>query len=107
MRISPASPRNKSDAGSPGGLGKPTTHRFNESDQQRALSKTHRVYCGNRPMRTSTAIPKNKSGATKLAIPMGHGDVSVGDDLDRYLEQDTKQYICLLFPSGLQENYDR
>ncbi|OCK95299.1 mRNA binding post-transcriptional regulator [Cenococcum geophilum 1.58] len=33
-----------------------------ESDQQRALSEMQGVYCGNRPMRISTATPKNKSG---------------------------------------------
>lgn len=31
-----------------------------ESDQQRALSEMQGVYCGNRPMRISTATPKNK-----------------------------------------------
>ncbi|KAF2174904.1 mRNA binding post-transcriptional regulator [Zopfia rhizophila CBS 207.26] len=37
--------------------------RFNdESDQQRALTEMQGVYCGNRPMRISTATPKNKSG---------------------------------------------
>ena len=33
-----------------------------ESDQQRALTEMQGVYCGNRPMRISTATPKNKSG---------------------------------------------
>ena len=33
-----------------------------ESDQQRALSEMQGVYCGNRPMRISTATPKNKPG---------------------------------------------
>ena len=33
-----------------------------ESDQQRALSEMQGVYCGNRPMRISTATPKNKGG---------------------------------------------
>lgn len=31
-----------------------------ENDQQRALSEMQGVYCGNRPMRISTATPKNK-----------------------------------------------
>lgn len=31
-----------------------------ESDQQRALTEMQGVYCGNRPMRISTATPKNK-----------------------------------------------
>lgn len=34
-----------------------------ESDQQRALTEMQGVYCGNRPMRISTATPKNKAGA--------------------------------------------
>jgi RNA recognition motif-containing protein len=34
-----------------------------ESEQQRALTEMQGVYCGNRPMRISTATPKNKSGA--------------------------------------------
>ena len=33
-----------------------------EGDQQRALSEMQGVYCGNRPMRISTATPKNKAG---------------------------------------------
>ncbi|KIW82055.1 hypothetical protein AYO21_04200 [Fonsecaea monophora] len=37
-----------------------------EGDQQRALSEMQGVYCGNRPMRISTATPKNKGG------PMGN-----------------------------------
>jgi RNA recognition motif-containing protein len=36
-----------------------------EGDQQRALNEMQGVYCGNRPMRISTATPKNKGG------PMG------------------------------------
>ncbi|KAI9640904.1 hypothetical protein NHQ30_010745 [Ciborinia camelliae] len=35
-----------------------------EGDQQRALTEMQGVYCGNRPMRISTATPKNKSGGT-------------------------------------------
>ncbi|KAL2009315.1 hypothetical protein VTN00DRAFT_7509 [Thermoascus crustaceus] len=34
-----------------------------ENDQQRALSEMQGVYCGNRPMRISTATPKNKGPA--------------------------------------------
>ena len=34
----------------------------NEEDQQKALTEMQGVYCGNRPMRISTATPKNKSG---------------------------------------------
>ncbi|RAL63213.1 hypothetical protein DID88_004291 [Monilinia fructigena] len=33
-----------------------------EGDQQRALTDMQGVFCGNRPMRISTATPKNKSG---------------------------------------------
>jgi RNA recognition motif-containing protein len=33
-----------------------------EQDQQRALNEMQGVYCGNRPMRISTATPKNKGG---------------------------------------------
>jgi len=35
---------------------------LDEVDQQRALSEMQGVYCGNRPMRLSTATPKNKGG---------------------------------------------
>mgnify|MGYP005987989245 FL=1 len=31
-----------------------------ENDQQRALVEMQGVYCGNRPMRISTATPKNR-----------------------------------------------
>jgi hypothetical protein len=34
----------------------------NEEDQQKALTEMQGVYCVNRPMRISTATPKNKSG---------------------------------------------
>jgi RNA recognition motif-containing protein len=33
-----------------------------EGDQQKALTEMQGVYCGNRPMRISTATPKNKGG---------------------------------------------
>jgi RNA recognition motif-containing protein len=45
-----------------------------EGDQQRALVEMQGVYCGNRPMRISTATPKNRSGAATVmpgAGPMG------------------------------------
>lgn len=43
-----------------------------EGDQQRALTEMQGVYCGNRPMRISTATPKNKSGGGGPAgMPMG------------------------------------
>lgn len=40
-----------------------------EADQQKALQQMQGVYCGNRPMRISTATPKNK--AQQLG-PQGH-----------------------------------
>jgi RNA recognition motif-containing protein len=42
-----------------------------ESEQQRALTEMQGVYCGNRPMRISTATPKNKSGGGGPGGPMG------------------------------------
>ena len=45
-----------------------------EADQQRALTEMQGVYCGNRPMRISTATPKNKSGGGGPAgMPMQGG----------------------------------
>ncbi|PQE20055.1 mRNA binding post-transcriptional regulator protein [Rutstroemia sp. NJR-2017a BVV2] len=45
-----------------------------EGDQQRALTEMQGVYCGNRPMRISTATPKNKSGgAGPAGMPMPGG----------------------------------
>ncbi|KAJ5144725.1 hypothetical protein N7448_002117 [Penicillium atrosanguineum] len=43
-----------------------------ENDQQRALTEMQGVYCGNRPMRISTATPKNKGpgvGAANMGMP--------------------------------------
>jgi RNA recognition motif-containing protein len=42
-----------------------------ESDQQRALVEMQGVYCGNRPMRISTATPKNKGGPGGMNHMMG------------------------------------
>ncbi|KAG8205043.1 mRNA binding post-transcriptional regulator [Trichophyton interdigitale] len=47
-----------------------------ETDQQRALSEMQGVYCGNRPMRISTATPKNKgpagpAGPAHMGVPGG------------------------------------
>jgi len=44
-----------------------------ETDQQRALSEMQGVYCGNRPMRISTATPKNKGpgGPAGMGMPAG------------------------------------
>ncbi|KUJ22581.1 RNA-binding domain-containing protein [Mollisia scopiformis] len=44
-----------------------------EGDQQRALTEMQGVYCGNRPMRISTATPKNKSGGGPAGMPMQGG----------------------------------
>jgi RNA recognition motif-containing protein len=44
-----------------------------EGDQQRALSEMQGVYCGNRPMRISTATPKNKGGPGNMNHMMGGG----------------------------------
>lgn len=43
-----------------------------ENDQMRALNEMQGVYCGNRPMRISTATPKNsKAGGAGPGGPMG------------------------------------
>jgi RNA recognition motif-containing protein len=44
----------------------------NEEEQQRSLTEMQGVYCGNRPMRISTATPKNKGGPGPQAMQM-HG----------------------------------
>lgn len=48
-----------------------------EEDQQKALNEMQGVYCGNRPMRISTATPKNKSGGPGVqamgGMPQGGG----------------------------------
>ena len=44
-----------------------------EGDQQRALSEMQGVYCGNRPMRISTATPKNKPGGGGMGGMPGGG----------------------------------
>ena len=50
-----------------------------EGDQQRALSEMQGVYCGNRPMRISTATPKNKAGGANMGgMPSGGGGVGGG-----------------------------
>ncbi|KAF2107615.1 hypothetical protein BDV96DRAFT_297722 [Lophiotrema nucula] len=43
-----------------------------EADQQSALTEMQGVFCGNRPMRISTATPKNKSGG-----PVGPGGMGM------------------------------
>lgn len=42
-----------------------------EMDQQRALTEMQGVFCGNRPMRISTATPKNKGGPNPMQQMMG------------------------------------
>ncbi|KAL1302826.1 hypothetical protein AAFC00_003161 [Neodothiora populina] len=42
-----------------------------EADQQRALTEMQGVYCGNRPMRISTATPKNKNAGMGPGGAMG------------------------------------
>lgn len=49
-----------------------------ESDQQRALSEMQGVYCGNRPMRISTATPKNKGGPGGMNPMMGQQQMGAG-----------------------------
>lgn len=44
-----------------------------ESDQHRALTEMQGVYCGNRPMRISTATPKNKGGPGAMVGGGGGG----------------------------------
>lgn len=49
-----------------------------EMDQQRALTEMQGVYCGNRPMRISTATPKNKAGSGPTGMPGPIGMYSMG-----------------------------
>jgi RNA recognition motif-containing protein len=44
-----------------------------EGDQQRALTEMQGVYCGNRPMRISTATPKNKGGSAGMGMQQPGG----------------------------------
>ncbi|KAK5049031.1 hypothetical protein LTR84_005453 [Exophiala bonariae] len=71
-----------------------------ESDQQRALSEMQGVYCGNRPMRISTATPKNKGGPMgggpgglnmPGANPMGYPQQMGGPPLGYYGQQQQQQ----------------
>jgi len=48
-----------------------------EADQQRALTEMQGVYCGNRPMRISTATPKNKSGGPGPNMGMQGGPLGM------------------------------
>lgn len=59
-----------------------------ETDQQRALTEMQGVYCGSRPMRISTATPKNKgpgaavaaaaAAAAGMGVPPGMGPGPAG-----------------------------
>jgi len=49
-----------------------------EMDQQRALTEMQGVYCGNRPMRISTATPKNKAGPGPAGMPGPVGMYTMG-----------------------------
>jgi len=48
-----------------------------EEDQQKALHEMQGVYCGNRPMRISTATPKNKNAAIGPGGPQGGGPMGM------------------------------
>lgn len=56
-----------------------------ESDQQRALVEMQGVYCGNRPMRISTATPKTRYvGPPGQALPIPNIlAVRISTDTDR------------------------
>ncbi|MCJ1311073.1 hypothetical protein MMC25_004743 [Agyrium rufum] len=54
-----------------------------ESEQTRALQEMQGVYCGNRPMRISTATPKNKPGGGQ-AGPMGMPQGGQGGPVGMY-----------------------
>ncbi|KAL6862568.1 hypothetical protein ACO1O0_002803 [Amphichorda felina] len=49
-----------------------------ENDQQRALVEMQGVYCGNRPMRISTATPKNRNNHHGFAGHGHHGNPMMG-----------------------------
>ncbi|KAI9903729.1 hypothetical protein N3K66_000258 [Trichothecium roseum] len=49
-----------------------------ENDQQRALLEMQGVYCGNRPMRISTATPKNRNNNHGFAHGGHHGGPMMG-----------------------------
>lgn len=49
-----------------------------EADQQSALQQMQGVYCGNRPMRISTATPKNKTAGGPGAMGGGPGAMGAG-----------------------------
>jgi RNA recognition motif-containing protein len=51
---------------------------IDESDQQRALTEMHGVFCGNRPMRISTAHPKHESGGGRPSLPAAGRIYSAG-----------------------------
>lgn len=55
-----------------------------EEDQQKALTEMQGVYCGNRPMRISTATPKNKSGGPGGPGGMGMPQQGGGPGMGMY-----------------------
>ena len=53
-----------------------------EGEQNRALNEMQGVYCGNRPMRISTATPKNKAAAGGMGgMPGGMPGGAMGGPL--------------------------
>ncbi|KAI5785925.1 mRNA binding post-transcriptional regulator [Geopyxis carbonaria] len=48
-----------------------------EQDQHRALTEMQGVYCGNRPMRISTATPKGVRGNNTAAMPGGNSQMGM------------------------------
>ncbi|MCJ1272940.1 hypothetical protein MMC21_000729 [Puttea exsequens] len=65
-----------------------------EADQQRALQDMQGVYCGNRPMRISTATPKNKTGGGApggMAGMPGGGQAMMGGNMN-YMGQPQQGY---------------
>jgi RNA recognition motif-containing protein len=49
-----------------------------ESEMQRALTEMQGFYCGNRPMRISTATPKNKGAAVPAGMLQQQGPGQMG-----------------------------
>lgn len=55
-----------------------------EGDQQRSLTEMQGVYCGNRPMRISTATPKNKGVGQGHGHNMGQGGMPNAGPMGMY-----------------------
>jgi RNA recognition motif-containing protein len=59
-----------------------------ETDQQRALMEMQGVYCGNRPMRVSTATPKNRNNNHGYGGPGNHqGNPMMGGNMPQQQQQ--------------------